>query len=312
VPAPAPTTSTTTTKSDAGLAVQPMAAETPALPRLRLVRASASAGLRTGRVEGVGEWFATGPAADAEVELDASDTGRVRLGPDSQFWAVELARGSMLLVSGRARVQVLPDAPRPGRSLLRLATPQGTLRVAGTSEFWVAVRSNKDRAFVALQLLQGELELLRPEQKPLQLTLAQSTYGPLPLQVGVSRTDAEALVALAKGLAHAREQPALREADRQLRERGAELLARVSPSHAHKLPDASPAPKPRSTEEIRAYQHDLAEYARAKSEASELLLLAAERSLLATLLACPAALDCPALQRWQERFSGGRGLILDR
>jgi hypothetical protein len=63
---------------------------------------------------------------------------------------------------------------------------------------------------------------------------------------------------------------------------------------------------PHGTSEVRAFQRELAEHAKHKSELREALLLAAEQSLLARLARChePTQLaTCPFLNDWQTRFS---------
>lgn len=286
---------------------------------MRVVRANDAAELQSERIEGIGRWFATGADERAEVELDASEDARIRLGPSTQLWALE--RGSLLFVSGRLKVQVSAGAARPGRRALRLATAQGTLYVPAATEFWVASRGRSTgagalRALIVVRLLQGSVELLRLQQEHLQrdaLSAGQERFGPLPFEVATSATDEEAVAALHKGLREGRDQPVLVGAERALeerraawavvRERGDRLLARVSPSHAQKLGDAGADWKPQRPEDVRTYQRELANYSQAKHTLGELLLSAAEQSLLATLMNCPApragAAACQGLERWR-------------
>lgn len=285
---------------------------------MRVVRANEQAELQSERVEGVGRWFATGAHERAEVELDASEDARIRLGPATQLWALE--RGSLLLVTGRVKVQVSAGAARPGRSALRLATAQGTLYVPTATEFWVASRGRSTgagalRALVLVRLLQGSVELLRVQREHLQrdvLSAGQEPSGSLPFEVAISATDEEAVAALQKGMREGRDQPVLAGAERALeerraawavvREKGDRLLALVSASRAQKVGDAGAAWKPQQPEDVRRYQRDLAHHAQVKHTLGELLLSAAEQAMLATLMSCPApragAASCPALERW--------------
>jgi hypothetical protein len=309
---------------------------------LRVVEAHGEHGRE--RVIGLGERLTTGH--DGEISLDLRSGARLRLAADSSLWVLEVVPGSVLAMAGGVYATLSPEGSRSGRLPLRLGTAFGSLFVPRAAELWIDQRSSwqqpelKAQSYVAL--LQGDAELWRWNGDALART-GLGAGQPLPSSTGRLRL---ALVGSrdrakhdsAEYLGKGPLQPVLSNATAQLER----VLAQAQDAHKHsaalrgKILTAAarrPAPAPRpdagyaplapklsaalnkapAPAEVWAEQRELVESAQRRQGLHDLLLLAAEQSLIATLSTCPIAQpasECPALIAWRDHYAARLGAEL--
>jgi hypothetical protein len=296
------------------------------------------------RIAGVGERLTTGH--DGEVVLDLRAGARLRLAADSSLWVLEAVPGAVLALTGGVYATLLPEGNRVGRLPLRLGAAYGTLVVPRAAELWVDQRSSwqppelKAQSYIAL--LQGDAELWRSNGDSLARGILgagqplPSTNGRLRLAlIGTrDRAQRESAEYLGKGVgqrlpndAGARLERVLAAAE-DAHEHSAALRGKILSAAAHRVtataaPDAGYVPlapklsaavvKPPVPSQVWAQQRELVESAQRRQGLHDLLLLAAEQSLFATLSACPSAqlaTECAPLSAWRERFAARLGAQL--
>lgn len=261
-------------------------------------------------------------AAAQPLALDFAGGARVVLEPRAELWVLDFAP-SLLLLRGRVRVQRAPEAARPDQPPLRIGTLGGALGITSAVELWLRAeprpeaRSARPQALTQLTLLQGGVSWQHEGADHALAHARISTGAALPalpalqLIAGSSSADAERRAARAfRGLRpwgppddlDARLTLRLSELS-ALREQSQGLLA---PAVLRRLRSQAPALDAGATEPAaRGFQRELVQRAQQKLAAKQLVLLAAEQSLLARLYACgtrPAG-ECPELRAWAERFA---------
>jgi hypothetical protein len=300
----------------------PVAAAAPRAALLRLVEQTGTHA--DAPIPGLGRVLSTG--RDGHITLDLPNGARVQLEANSRACVLELEPSALLLVSGSAQVELLPQGNPAGLRALRLIGSQGSLSVPNVAELFMAERawfSPPARATLALQsylaILRGSAELqrfgaddaLHAESVVAGQELASGS-GPKPPQAktlaDARRTSAELLrskrAALRLPDVDARLERALAQIAEE-RQHGTELIARLFP-HANApalqpvaaraeprpLADAAGAsgllagPHQAVVSEVRAYQRSLAGHAQRRLQRRQALLLAAEQSLFGVLAAC--------------------------
>lgn len=313
-----------------------LAAPKPAAARsvqLRLVSAPAGTAFADAEtIKGVGRRIETS-ASSPPVLLDLPDGTRLSLGPSTELWAFAHAK-SLLLVSGQVRATRLPDAPRAGVAPARIATLAGAAEISPGADLWLRADARSPRRArgagdqvllyrVQLALLRGALSWFQPDGDQALQRTQLSTGEPLPPSVGTLRLltlragssaqakrdrvfraqpPSAASLALDEALAAALEE------QQALRDRGDALLAPLRTERSEGLPVASEASVEASatlSSSTRAYQRLLVEHARRRQAQEQVLLLAAERSLLRVLGLCAVAQSdaCPAATAWSARFA---------
>jgi hypothetical protein len=309
------------------------AAAPPAQP-FRIVERKGVQG--SSSIAALGERLFTGP--DGGVVIDLPNGARVHMEPSSRLYVLLFEPCAVLLVSGSVFIELLPQGNRFGRDGLRLITALGTLIVSNTAEAWISQRNWQKGAEAASQtyvtLLRGVAELAHLDSdgalstEPLVAGQRLAT-GALPKAGRTLATLAEARAASAEFMAQRRDPLRLSvQAGRlervlaavaQENSVGSVLLSRMAAQRQNAIArvpvlSADAAVPGESTRigtlaEVRAYQRELATHAQRKHELRQLLLLAAEHSLLALLATCDAPeaplLVCPGLSDWQTRFSAG-------
>ncbi|HEX4355486.1 MAG TPA: hypothetical protein VHZ95_21320 [Polyangiales bacterium] len=317
----------------------PSAAKTSPPPSAAtLLRVAAQSGAcELSTPDAIGQRLSTG--ADGQLSFDLPNGTRIHLEPNSEAWVVAFEPSAFAIVSGSARLDLLPQGKPAGAVALRVITSQGSLSVPNLAELFVAeriVRSKPADPIASASyfaILRGSADLVRFSNDAAESTTVlagqsgQSGAAPAPVQA--------LTLEVARG--HATEWLRRKEAarsdtdvDERLsrmldrladeRKRGGELVARIAPANApalvHVTPrtgaDQTPVPsivQPNaigSVAEVRAYQRALVGHAQRQLLSRQALRLAAEQSLFVVLARC--ALDhgrpssCAALASWQSRF----------
>jgi hypothetical protein len=322
--------------SQEAVRAQPPPAAAPAVEPFRIVERK---GIQSSSsIAALGQRLFTGP--DGGVVLDLPNGARVHLEPSSRLYVLELEPCALLLISGSVFIELLPQGNQVGRADLRLVTALGSLIVTNTAEVWISQRNWRQvtgatgsvSSQTYLTLLRGIAELARldsgGELQTEPLTAGQGlATAVLPKARRPLTTVDEARTASVEFMAQRRDPVRLRpQAGRleralaavaQEQDVGTVLLSRMAAqrqSAVARVPvlSADAAVLGESTRigtlaEVRAYQRQLATHAQQKHQLRQVLLLAAEESLLALLAACEAPeapeLVCPGLSDWQTRFA---------
>jgi hypothetical protein len=151
----------------------PVVAEPPppppsaAAPRAALLRLVEQTGTHADApIEGLGRVLSTG--RDGHITLDLPNGARVQLDANSRACVLELEPSALLLFSGSAQVELLPQGNPAGLTALRLISSQGSLSVPNVAELFMAERvwsAPPARTTLALQsylgILRGSAEWQR-------------------------------------------------------------------------------------------------------------------------------------------------------
>ncbi|MEY4576945.1 MAG: hypothetical protein RL701_1648 [Pseudomonadota bacterium] len=254
--------------------------------------------------------------ADTELALDLDADVRAVLAPRTELWALEAAH-SFLLLSGQVSVQRAPAPARSGYVPARLATAAGTLTLTGPADFGVRsefsaepLRARTQLAWLHGSFLWSGFTAADTLERVTCLPDASPPPVPAPLQIiKVSALAAAEQQFLALPPARVPEDTegrlvrALLELANQ-RAQSDVLLARVGARRGVHGPDA--AHEALSETQVRAFQRELAALAQRRHAQQELVLLAAEQSLLAVLARCgtpaPPPAGCSELAHWAQTF----------
>ena len=227
---------------------------TAAAPRAALLRLVEQTGARAdAALDGLGRVLSTG--RDGHHPLDLPNGARVQLEANSRACVLELEPAALLLFSGSAQVELLPQGNPAGLTALRLIGSQGSLSVPNVAELfmaehaWLAPPARGPLATQSyLAILRGSAELQRfaaDAALHAETVVAgqelTSGIGPKPPQ---AKTLADARRTSAELLRRKRDPLRLLEVDARLdralsqvaeeRQHGTQLIARLLPqTNAH-------------------------------------------------------------------------------